>query len=62
MDCCIVAGERPEKTPEVWDEVIYNCDTFEHLHTVKNCPPYTDAFKVTIEGKEAIYYVELPKW
>lgn len=62
MDCCVVAGEGPQEPIVFWDDVLTRCDKFEHLHRITNHPPYTDAFKVVIDGVEAIWHVELPTW
>lgn len=58
----VMADNRDFSKQEFWDDVLYSCDSYEHLHTVEDWPPYTDAFRVTIGGQDKIYFVELPKF
>jgi hypothetical protein len=64
MDCLkvISSTSRGNNENEFWEDVLYKCDTVTHIKKVEGQPPYTDMFRVVIEGVEAVYLVELPRW
>ncbi len=55
------SGSRNLNT-QFWDDILEACEAFVFLHEVKDWPPFTEAYKVKIDGQEKIYYVEMPRF
>lgn len=59
----IINGDNKICNTEIWDDVLYKAEKVEHLKKLNGeHKPYTDMFKVVLEGVESIYLVELPTW
>lgn len=53
---------KPDAPVENWEDVLYNCDSVEHLEKLTGWGKYTDCFKVMYENNSYYYFVELPVW
>lgn len=64
MDCVrVIDGKNRVTDSEFWEDVIWRADSLEHIRNLtEEHEPYTDAYKVVIDGIESVYFVELPKW
>lgn len=64
MDCLkLIDAQNRNTPPEFWEDVIWKADKFEHIRKLNGeHKPYTDAYRVIIDGVEAVYLVELPEW
>ena len=64
MDCVrVIDGKNRGTDSEFWEDVIWRADSLEHIRNLtEEHQPYTDAYKVVIDGIESVYFVELPKW
>lgn len=68
MECILVWHENgnydyiPDAPEEFWEDVLYDCDNFQHIEKLKGWGKYTDSYQVTINGKTVFYFVVMPQW
>ena len=68
MECIQVWRENgnydyiPDATEEFWEDIIYECDEFNHIEHLKGWGKYTDCYKVEFQGQTRFYFVVMPQW
>lgn len=68
MDCIRVLLQNgvyshvPDAPAEFWEDILYDCDSYQHLESLRGWGKFTDAYKVVLDEKVYYYFVEMPVW